>query len=106
MDLVHPYRLIFTKEDSHTVSVRIEEIEDYRYCQTKLKHFSLCFMYRGVLISLIVHEAWAIRFSVAKLLPHLHGSSCVGFDRSDVSIQLDDQFPDFNIVLHIQEKPI
>ncbi len=25
----HPYRLIFTKEDSHTVSVRIEEIEDY-----------------------------------------------------------------------------
>ena len=70
MDLVHPYRLIFTKEDSHTVSVRIEEIEDYRYCQTKLKHFSLCFMYRGVLISLIVHEAWAIRFSVAKMLPH------------------------------------
>ena len=29
MDLCHPYRLIFTKEDSHTVSVRIEEIEDY-----------------------------------------------------------------------------
>lgn len=29
MDLVHPYRLIFIKEDSHTVSVRIEEIEDY-----------------------------------------------------------------------------
>ena len=40
-----------------------------RYCQTKLKHFSLCFMYLGVLISLIVHEAWAIRFSVAKMLP-------------------------------------
>ena len=29
MDLCHPYRLIFTKVDSHTVSVRIEEIADY-----------------------------------------------------------------------------
>jgi len=41
-----------------------------RYRQTKLKHFGLYFMYRGVLIPLIVHEAWAIRFSVAKMLPH------------------------------------
>lgn len=29
MDLCHPYRLVFTKMDNHTVSVRIEEIEDY-----------------------------------------------------------------------------
>ena len=29
MDLVHPYRLIFVEEDEMTVSVRIEQIEDY-----------------------------------------------------------------------------
>ena len=75
-----------------------------RYCQTKLKLFSLCFMYRGILISLIVHEAWAIRFSVATL--GSHGGGCIGLDRGDISIQLYDQFPDFNIVLHIQEKSI
>ena len=29
MDLVHPYRLIFTQEDDITVSVFIEQIVDY-----------------------------------------------------------------------------
>ena len=29
MDLCHPYRLVFTKEDDKTVSVLIENIEDY-----------------------------------------------------------------------------
>lgn len=29
MDLVQPYRLIFTQEDDNSVSVRIEEIVDY-----------------------------------------------------------------------------
>ena len=29
MDLAHPYRLIFVEEDEMTVSVRIEQIEDY-----------------------------------------------------------------------------
>ena len=29
MDLTHPYRLVFIKEDDFTVSVRIEEIVDY-----------------------------------------------------------------------------
>lgn len=29
MDLTQPYRLIFTKEDNFTISVRIEEIVDY-----------------------------------------------------------------------------
>ena len=29
MDLVHPYRLIFTEESEKTVSVRIEQITDY-----------------------------------------------------------------------------
>ena len=63
-------------------------------------------VFRGVLISLIVHKAWAIRFSVAKMLPRLYSSGSIRLDRGNVSIQLYDQFPDFNIVLHIQEKPI
>ena len=42
--------------------------------------------------------------NVATLESHSNGS--IGFDRSDVSIQLYDQFPDFNIILHIQEKPV
>ncbi len=29
MDLVHPYRLIFTEKSENTVSVRIEQITDY-----------------------------------------------------------------------------
>ncbi len=29
MDLVHPYRLVFTQDDSDTVTVMIEKIEDY-----------------------------------------------------------------------------
>ncbi len=29
MDLIHPYRLIFTQEDEHTITVMIEEIIDY-----------------------------------------------------------------------------
>lgn len=29
MDLTHPYRLIFIKENDVTVSVRIEQIKDY-----------------------------------------------------------------------------
>ena len=55
------------------------------------------------MIALIVREAWDIRLSVDKVLPHLHGRSCAGFDRSDISIQLFDQFPDLDIILHIQE---
>jgi len=37
--------------------------------------------------------------------PGSHGGG-IGLDRSVISIQLNDQFPDFNIVLHIQEKSI
>ena len=29
MDLIHPYRLIFTQNDAQTVTVTIEEISDY-----------------------------------------------------------------------------
>ena len=29
MDLIHPYRLIFIKENDNSISVRIEKIEDY-----------------------------------------------------------------------------
>ena len=34
-------------------------------------------VFRGVLISLIVHKAWAIRFSVAKMLPRLYSSGSI-----------------------------
>jgi hypothetical protein len=38
--------------------------------------------------------------------PGSHGGGGIGLDRCDVSIQLYDQFPDFNIVLHIQKEPV
>ena len=36
----------------------------------------------------------------------LHGNGSIRLDRGDISIQFFDQFPDFDIVLHIQEETI